>query len=75
MASATMRTVRPRAANPAVARFCSVSVVRAAASKGPRASRRQGAGKVMAAVQYEYPTKVFPRELVKFADTEEYIYK
>lgn len=28
-----------------------------------------------AKVQYEYPTKVFHRDLVKFADTEEYIYK
>ena len=30
---------------------------------------------VAAAVQYDYNTKVFQKELVKFADTEEYIYR
>jgi hypothetical protein len=28
-----------------------------------------------AAVQYDYTTNVFQKELVKFADTEEYIYR
>lgn len=30
---------------------------------------------VYAAVKYDYDTKVFKKELVKFADTEEFIYR
>lgn len=31
--------------------------------------------KLNAAVKYDYTTNVFEKELVKFADTEEYIYR
>jgi len=31
--------------------------------------------KVAASVKFDYDTKVFKKELVKFADTEEYIYR
>jgi phosphoenolpyruvate carboxylase len=31
--------------------------------------------RVAAAVKFDYDTKVFKKELVKFADTEEYIYR
>jgi len=31
--------------------------------------------KVQASVKFDYDTKVFQKELVKFADTEEYIYR
>lgn len=36
---------------------------------------RKTALQVSAAVQFDYDTKVFKKELVKFADTEEYIYR
>lgn len=55
-------------------RLGAANVVRAVPVRGFRGGRRQ-ALKVAAAVQYEYATKVFPRELVKFAETEEYIYR
>lgn len=39
------------------------------------ARRRNLVTKISAVVQYNYDTKVFEKELVKFADTEEYIYR
>lgn len=41
----------------------------------PLRATRKSRMHVAAAVQYDYNTKVFQKELVKFADTEEYIYR
>ena len=46
----------------------------AAPARGLRAAGRR-ALQVVDSVQFDYPTKVFQKELVKFADTEEYIYR
>jgi hypothetical protein len=45
-----------------------------AAPRLTRGSRNVGF-LVMNAVKFNYDTKVFEKELVKFADTEEYIYR
>ena len=45
------------------------------ARRAAAAARPTRLAAMAAKVQYEYPTKVFHRDLVKFADTEEYIYK
>jgi len=45
-----------------------------AAPRPTRGSRNAGF-QVMNAVKFNYDTKVFEKELVKFADTEEYIYR
>ncbi|GAB4814450.1 hypothetical protein N2152v2_001496 [Parachlorella kessleri] len=68
-----MKIAAATKANLAVARFGRFNAVRQAAAKGFTASRRAPAMPAMAAVQYDYDTKVFQKELVKFADTEEYI--
>jgi hypothetical protein len=49
-------------------------VVRAVPVRASRAGRALGT-QVCAAVQFDYDTKVFEKELVQFADTEEYIYR
>jgi hypothetical protein len=43
--------------------------------RGTRAVRHLAVNVAAAAVKFEYDTKVFPRELVKFADSQEYIYR
>jgi hypothetical protein len=50
------------------------NALRVVPARGFRAGRALGVH-VASAVQFEYPTKVFPRELVKFAGSEEYIYR
>jgi hypothetical protein len=50
------------------------NVLRAGPVRGLKAGR-QLAVKVANAVKFDYDTKVFKKELVKFADTEEYIYR
>jgi len=55
-------------------RLGSANVVRAVPARGFRAGRNLGL-QVASAVQFDYDTKVFKKELVKFADTEEYIYR
>jgi len=55
-------------------RLGSANVVRAVPARGFRASRSLGM-QVASAVKFDYDTKVFKKELVKFADTEEYIYR
>jgi len=62
--AAAMQTVRIGAAN----------VLRVVPVVAPRSSRKSGV-RVAAAVQFDYDTKIFKKELVKFADTEEYIYR
>lgn len=52
----------------------SIKVLRAVPTRASRVGRKMGL-QVAAAVQYDYDTKVFTKELVKFADTEEYIYR
>lgn len=39
------------------------------------AQSRRMCARVSAVVQFDYDTKVFKKELVQFADTEEYIYR
>lgn len=39
------------------------------------AQSRRLSVRVAASVKFDYDTKVFQKELVKFADTEEYIYR
>ena len=56
-------------------RLGAANVLRAVTVRGARAARRTPSHVATASVQYEYPTKVFPRELVKLAETEEYIYR
>ena len=55
-------------------RLASAKALRAVPVRGFRAGRSMGL-QVAAAVQFDYDTKVFKKELVKFADTEEYIYR
>ena len=55
-------------------RLGSANALRAIPVRGIRASRSLST-QVAAAVQFDYDTKVFKKELVKFADTEEYIYR
>ncbi len=70
LAPAEMKTtMRPGALTPARA-----APALHAAARAPHA-QRAAALRVAAGVQYEYPTKIFPRELVKFAGKEEYIYR
>lgn len=57
-----------------VQRLGSVTSLRALPVRPCRGSRSL-AMKVSAAVKFDYDTKVFKKELVKFADTEEYIYR
>lgn len=48
------------------------------ASLRPVVARTSGARRaltVLSAVKFDYNTKVFKKELMKFADTEEYIYR
>lgn len=71
MASATMTS---RLAALQAPRVASANALRAAPVRGFRAGRSMSL-QVAAAVQYDYDTKVFKKELVKFADTEEYIYR
>ena len=56
-------------------RFGAANVVRAVGpARASRAGRALGLA-VANAVKFNYDTKVFQKELVKFADTEEYIYR
>ena len=56
-------------------RFGASNVVRAVGpARASRAGRALGLA-VANAVKFNYDTKVFQKELVKFADTEEYIYR
>lgn len=55
-------------------RLGGANVLRAVPARGFRAGRVLGT-QVCAAVQFDYNTKVFQKELVQFADTEEYIYR
>lgn len=71
MASMTMASLSAAIQAP---RLGSGNVVRAVPARGSRAGRNLGM-QVAAAVQFDYDTKVFKKELVKFADTEEYIYR
>lgn len=56
------------------ARFGAVNTLRAGPQRGAVAGR-QLVVNVANAVKFNYDTKVFQKELVKFADTEEYIYR
>jgi hypothetical protein len=71
MASVTMASLSAAIQAP---RLGSANIVRAVPARGSRAGRNLGM-QVAAAVQFDYDTKVFKKELVKFADTEEYIYR
>ena len=55
-------------------RLSSVTSLRALPVRPCRGARSL-ALKTTAAVKFDYDTKVFKKELVKFADTEEYIYR
>jgi hypothetical protein len=68
------KTMAPQAGRLADARPARVNALRAVPVMGRRAGRRSTV-QVAAAVKYDYNTKVFTKELVKFADTEEYIYR
>lgn len=70
MSSMTMKA--PSAAIRGKQLFCAKNV-----AMRPRivVQRQRLASKIAASVQYDYDTKVFKKELVKFADTEEYIYR
>ena len=71
---ASMTTMTGRSAAMPTSRTPSARALRAVAARVGRSSGRS-ALKVAAAVQFDYDTKVFKKELVKFADTEEYIYR
>lgn len=65
-----------RVAAPAMAVRPAARVVPAArAVAAPARAARRVSKTAAQAVKFEYDTKVFPRELVKFANTEEYIYR
>ena len=55
-------------------RIGSANALRVVPVRGFRAGRNLSM-QVAAAVKFDYNTKVFKKELVKFADTEEYIYR
>lgn len=60
----------------AIIRGQSLSTAKTLAVVRPRfVSQSRRLCKVQASVKFDYDTKVFQKELVKFADTEEYIYR
>jgi hypothetical protein len=59
---------------PTAGRLGAPNVLRAVPVRVTRATRLAGM-RVAAAVKFDYDTKVFKKELVKFADTEEFIYR
>lgn len=53
----------------------SLSLAKKAIRHSTVAQSRRMSVRVSASVKFDYDTKVFQKELVKFADTEEYIYR
>jgi hypothetical protein len=75
MASKMLASSTSRAAGVLPARIGIPNQLRAQAPMRSSRVGRQMVLDVLAAVKYDYDTKVFQKELVQFADTDEYIYR